>query len=388
MSTMKKKLFAAIAGAVLAPAAWAQSSVTLYGVLTTSIQYVNHAQNTSNGVLAPGSGSAVFMNSSGIAQSRFGLRGVEDLGGGLKSLFVLENQFNADDGKMGNGGLLFGRQAFVGVQNPWGKITFGRQYTSAFLTMGSFTPVAYAGEFEPLVGIAGPNFRENNMVQYQGTFGPVTAMAHWSFGERSGTFAVGSAYGGGLQYNSGPLGLAAAYDEVKSLNTAQAAGTSGSNDYGRDMRAMLGASYRLGQVKMVAGYRWGNSVGPATGTPTLLPHRDDMYWVGMNWDATAALRLTLAYYYDDIKAARINGVSTNPKNPQQYLALADYSLSKRTDVFFAVNYAHNASLNWDNIAYLPNGQSVGYLPSTSQVYYKTPDASGQLGISLGMRHIF
>ena len=385
---MKKTLFAALAGALLGPAAWAQSSVTLYGVVTTSIQYVNHVQNTNNGVLAPGSGSAVFMNSSGIAQSRFGLRGIEDLGGGLKSLFVLENQFNADDGKLGNGGLLFGRQAFVGLQNQWGKVTFGRQYTSAFLTLGSFTPVAYAPEFEPVVGIAGPNFRENNMVQYQGTFGPVTAMAHWSFGERTGTFATGSAYGVGLSYANGPFGVAAAYDEVKTLNTAQAAGTSGSNDYGRDMRAMLGASYRLGQVKMVAGYRWGNSVAPATGTPTLMPHRDDMYWVGVNWDATAALRLTLAYYYDDIKSARINGVTTNPKNPQQYLALADYSLSKRTDVFFAVNYARNASLNWDNISYLPNGQSVGYLPSTSQVYYKTPDASGQLGVSLGIRHIF
>ncbi|RZT39069.1 porin [Cupriavidus agavae] len=385
---MKKTLFAAIAGALLVPAAWAQSSVTLYGVVTTSIQYVNNVQNTSNGVLAPGSGSATLMTSAGIAQSRFGLRGVEDLGGGLKAIFTLENQFNTDDGKMGNGGLLFGRQAFVGVQHRYGRLTFGRQYTSAFLTMGSFTPVAYAPEFEPVVGIAGPNFRENNMVQYQGTFGPVTTMAHWSFGERTGTFAAGSAYGVGVAYNSGPLGLAAAYDEVKTLNTAQAAGTSGSNDYGRDMRAMAGASYRVGPVKLVAGYRWGNSVAPATGTPTLLPHRDDMYWLGVNWDATAALRLSLAWYYDDIKAARIAGVTTNPKNPQQFLALADYNLSKRTDVFFAVNYARNASLNWDNIAYLPNGQSVGYLPATSQVYYKTPDAKGQLGISLGMRHIF
>ena len=104
--------------------------------------------------------------------------------------------------------------------------------------MGSFTPVAYAPEFEPVVGIAGPNFRENNVVQYQGTFGPLTAMAHWSFGERAGTFATGSAYGVGLSYANGPFGVAAAYDEVKTLNTAQAAGTSGSNDYGRDMRAM------------------------------------------------------------------------------------------------------------------------------------------------------
>lgn len=118
---MKKTLFAAIAGGLLAQGAQAQSSVTLYGVVTTSIQYVNHVQNTNNGVLAPGSGSDVFMNSSGIAQSRFGLRGIEDLGGGLQSLFVLENQFNTDNGQMGNGGLLFGRQAYLGLQNQWGS---------------------------------------------------------------------------------------------------------------------------------------------------------------------------------------------------------------------------------------------------------------------------
>jgi hypothetical protein len=82
---MKKTLFAAIAGGLLAQGAQAQSSVTLYGVVTTSIQYVNHVQNTNNGVLAPGSGSDVFMNSSGIAQSRFGLRGIEDLGGGSRA---------------------------------------------------------------------------------------------------------------------------------------------------------------------------------------------------------------------------------------------------------------------------------------------------------------
>lgn len=384
---MKKTMVATLVTTTMAPLAYAQSSVTLYGVVTTSLQYVNRMQNTSAGVLAPGSGSTLQMNSSGIAQSRFGLRGVEDLGGGLKSLFVLENQFNTDNGQLG-GGLLFGRQAFVGLQNAYGRLTFGRQYTSNFLTMGSFTPVAYAPEFESVVGISGPNFRENNMAQYQGVFGPITATGHWSFGERTGTFAAGSAYGVGVSYLNDVFGFALGYDEVKTVNTAQAAGNSTSNDYGRDMRATVAGSYMLGPVKLVVGYRWGNSVAPSTGTPSLLPHRDNMYWAGVNWYATAALKLTLAYYYDDIKDATVGGVHVNPKNPQQYLALADYNHSKRTDVFLGVMYARNASLNWDNITYLPNGQSVGYSPATSQVYYKTPTSSGQLGVSMGMRHVF
>ncbi|WP_420995277.1 porin [Cupriavidus sp. 30B13] len=384
---MKKTLFGAACAGLLMQGAHAQSSLTLYGVVTASMQYVNHAQNVSGGVLAPGSGSQVLMTSAGIAQSRFGLRGVEDLGGGLQSLFVLENQFNTDNGQLG-GGLLFGRQAYVGLKNSLGRVSFGRQYTSSFLTMANFMPAAYAPEFEPVVGFAGANFRENNMVQYQGQFGPAGLNAHWSFGERAGSATAGSAYGIGVAYSAGAFGLGMAYDEVKTLNQAEAAGTSAGNEYGRDMRAAIGASYQIGAVKLMGGYRWGNSVAPATGAFTLLPHRDDMYWLGLNWDATAALRLTLAYYYDDIKHATVSGTSVNPANPQQYLAIADYNISKRTDFFCAVMYARNASLNWDNIAYLPNGQSVGYLPATAQTYYKTPGSNGQLGVSLGIRTIF
>ncbi|AOY98854.1 hypothetical protein BKK81_05895 [Cupriavidus sp. USMAHM13] len=385
---MKKLLLAAAASALMAQGAHAQTSVTLYGVVTAAVQYVNHAQNTVGGVLAPGSGSAVLMNSSGIANSRWGLRGTEDLGGGLQGVFVLENQFATENGQLA-GGLMFGRQAYVGLNSrAYGKVTFGRQYTSSFFALANFMPTAYAPEFEPVVGFAGPNFRESNMAQYTGTFGPVTLYTHWSFGERAGSVTAGSAYGAGATYFSNGFGIGVGYDEVKTLNTAEATGASGGSDYGRDMRAAIGLSYMLGPVKLMGGYRWGNSVAPASGTPTLLPHRDDMYWAGVNWQALPALQLTLAWYYDNIKRANIGGTVVNPPNPQQYLALADYNLSKRTDLFAAVIYAHNASLNWDNIGYLPSGQSVGYLPATAQTYYKTPGSSGQLGISLGIRTIF
>ncbi len=69
---------------------------------------------------------------SGFAQgSRWGLKGTEDLGGGLKALFQLENGFNASNGKAAQGGLMFGRQAYVGLSdNQWGSVTLGRQYDS------------------------------------------------------------------------------------------------------------------------------------------------------------------------------------------------------------------------------------------------------------------
>ncbi|HBO79712.1 MAG TPA: porin, partial [Cupriavidus sp.] len=70
-----------------------------------------------------------------------------------------------------------------------------------------------------------------------------------------GTFSAGSAYGVGVSYLNDVFGVALGYDEVKTLNTAQVAGNSTSNDYGRDMRATVAASYMLGPVKLVAGYR-------------------------------------------------------------------------------------------------------------------------------------
>jgi predicted porin len=69
-------------------------------------------------------GSKPFALQSGNQSgSRWGLRGIEDLGGGLKGIFTLESGFNVDDGKMGQSGRLFGRAAYVGLQNQWGRLT-------------------------------------------------------------------------------------------------------------------------------------------------------------------------------------------------------------------------------------------------------------------------
>lgn len=104
---MKKSLLALAAMSAFATAANAQSSVTLYGVVDLPIEYTNHlapglgAPNAS-GVpqAAPGGGSRVGLSGGGgLSGSRWGLRGTEDLGGGLKALFVLESGFGLDDGK-------------------------------------------------------------------------------------------------------------------------------------------------------------------------------------------------------------------------------------------------------------------------------------------------
>lgn len=393
---MKKSLLALAVLGMFAGVAQAQSSVTLYGVVDANVEYVNHEQSvTAAGVAIPGSsGSRVAMQAGGLSSNRWGLRGVEDIGGGLKGLFVLESGFSMDDGKLQQGGRLFGRQAFVGLQGNWGKVTLGRQYTTIFDMMANFSPSGYATQWEPVVGLLGPNFREDNVIKYTGAFGPLTVEGHWSFGERAGSTTANSAYGVGANYFAGPFGIGVAYDEVKVLTAAEALGLSGGNEYARDKRAAVAASYTVGPVKVMGGYRYGNTEAPSSGAAAALtPHRDDLYWIGANYQATTALSLTLSYYYDNIKEATIGGVTTNPRNPQQWNFIADYALSKRTDVYFTAAYARNASLNWDSIGYVTNPAtgaqtSVGYLPAASQTYFITPDSSNQLGAAIGIRHKF
>lgn len=140
---MKKSL---IALAVLASsgAAMAQSSVTLYGIadafvgsqkLTTAITQNPGAPVT----YSIASGRNTVVNSGGLNGSRWGLRGSEDLGGGLKAVFVLESGFNISTGASEQGGLLFGRQAFVGLNSDsFGAVSLGRHYGAYDVVKGSF----------------------------------------------------------------------------------------------------------------------------------------------------------------------------------------------------------------------------------------------------------
>uniref|UniRef100_UPI0011842E36 porin n=1 Tax=Paraburkholderia sp. BCC1884 TaxID=2562668 RepID=UPI0011842E36 len=99
--------------------AHAQSSVTLYGVLDAGITYQSNV-----------AGKSRWSEGTGIDQSLFGLRGSEDLGGGLKAIFTLESGFNLGNGRFSNDGGMFNRQAFVGLSSQYGTVTLGRQYDS------------------------------------------------------------------------------------------------------------------------------------------------------------------------------------------------------------------------------------------------------------------
>src|SRR5690606_10200795 len=116
--TMKKSLLALAVLGTFSGAALAQSSVTIYGVADAGIAY------TDNGNPA---GEQWSVESGQQSGSRLGFKGTEDLGGGLSAIFTLESGFNLDNGTSAQGGRLFGRQAWVGLNGGFGTVKLGRQ---------------------------------------------------------------------------------------------------------------------------------------------------------------------------------------------------------------------------------------------------------------------
>ncbi|UIF91518.1 porin [Cupriavidus sp. UYPR2.512] len=387
---MNVKNLAMAAWLACSGSAFAQSSVTLYGVLDVNLEYVNHlgvVPAASNQFNRGPSNDVYRMSSGGFSGSRWGIRGTEDLGSGLKAIFVLENGFNVDTGTLQQGGRMFGRQAFVGVQKAGiGQLSLGRQYASMFEALANFAPAAYATQYEPTVLLTGPNFREDNTVKYTGQFGPVTALAHYSFGvglalpqtvgiatpvggngEIPGRARRDSAYGAAVAYQGGPVGLTVGYDQ---WNPTIGTGS------GTAKKAVVGASYTYGPAKLMGGYRWGQNKNAAD----VLIQRDDFYWIGANYQVTPAVGLTLEYNYDNVKS--LFG-DTHVANPWQIAFIANYAFSKRTDLYLSTAYAKNAGLMMESLATVfANSLSLG------NSYTLANGQSNMFGVALGIRHKF
>jgi predicted porin len=152
-----------------AAGAHAQSSVTLYGIVDAGVEYVNHASKD---------GGATRLVSGGKNTSRWGLRGVEDLGGGLKAVFQLESGINIANGQFDDGpGAIFDRRATIGLKNRFGQITLGRNFTTTYDYMLPFDPMGYAPNYSWATSSTATGGRKDglfsrsaNAVRYDGTF--------------------------------------------------------------------------------------------------------------------------------------------------------------------------------------------------------------------------
>ncbi|GAA4416103.1 porin [Advenella faeciporci] len=226
---MKKTLLATALLAGFSGAAYANSSVTLYGLVDAGIGYQkNKVTQGDNRIENRDFGMAKF---NGVRNgNRWGLRGSEDLGNGTKAIFLLENGFDVSNGNALQGGRLFGRQAYFGLSSEsWGSLTLGRQYSIAVETIGTKGPfnVGYqqAGQLFGAFG-ASTFARMDNAIKYSS---PVFSGFKFGLGYSGDTNKKEMDWNGietetkqasnwitaGGSYNNGPLAIGVSYDRFR-----------------------------------------------------------------------------------------------------------------------------------------------------------------------------
>jgi predicted porin len=380
MGTFAKLTVAAAVASLGAQAAMAQSSVTMYGILDTGVEFLTHAN-------ANGDSLVRVPKITGTIPSRWGIRGREDLGGGYAAIFTLEDGFNVGNGAVNQGGRLFGRQAFVGIDSPYGQFTFGRQYTMTN-PVGSdaniMGPAMYAvASTDSYL----PNARTDNTIAYKGKFEGLTFGATYSFARDSGSSAgsgnspgEGTCVGGAgagigctawsamLKYDKhSAYGVAASYELqhggtgalANLYNGLPAIDLSHASD--EDIRINANGYVFVGPVKLGAGWL-GRRVLTQAQRVTV-----DTYYLAAQYWITPALELegTVFRVINNQMDTRATALA----------ALAAYHLSKRTEVYVQTGYLTNSKHGQYTISSGGGGSTPGA-------------GMGQLGLMLGVRQNF
>ena len=296
---MKKSLIAlAVLGSV-AGFAQAQSSVTLYGIADVWVGSEKAGLNAA---------SVTKVGSGGFNGSRFGLTGSEDLGGGLKAVFKLEQGFNIDTGTQSIGGTAFGRQAFVGLSGGFGTVTFGNVWSAMDDVIGAANG-AFDSAFSPLYSMSGSVHntyvdRPRNAMKYAAAFGGFSAAAVVGLDENAAVSE--NVVDFNLGYGAGPLGVSFAHQI--------------SNNVTDTKRTLLNGSYDLGAAKLLA------TVGQVK---TGVNKSTDLQF-GVDVPLSTALTLS-----GSIARTKDNAALGDGKRTGAGLA-AKYALSKRTFTYAGI----------------------------------------------------
>ncbi|WP_158935572.1 porin [Burkholderia sp. S171] len=366
--------------------AHAQSNVTLYGIIDEAFQYTTNQAG----------GHAYQLASGTLSASRFGFRGREDLGSGYAAIFQLENGFNANTGKLGQNGRLFGRQSWVGISTPYGAVTLGRQYDFETTFVGPFES-GYAWSGGPGTQPGDNNnmnasFRLNNAVKFvSNPYHGLTVGAVYSFGGTLGSVTNNSTYGAGITYTIGGFAAAASYSHIDHPNTSVYDGTNTTTgvtvsglSYSGFVSAKslqisaLGASYTFGNSTIGGTFsnvdfgKLGSGSGPNpegySGTGVLNTGE-----INYLYHFTPAFSAGTAFIY-----TRVNSTGGAPGAIYRQINIGTtYSLSKRTDVYVWA-YGQNAS----------GTNSVGG-PAVAQLAFTSASSTNkQLAVVGGIRHRF
>jgi len=373
---MKKATLAVAVLAASTSAAWAQSTVTLYGIVDAGLRYTSNANpGVSSKTMTPG----------GMSQSRLGVNVTEDMGGGLKALVNMEHRLASDTGNVAAGD--FWRQVWVGLQSSeYGQIRMGRQYNILFdvytSTFASFRYSPYIEAYKPEIGMA-MAARQDNMVKYLAQVGNLYGEIQVSAGEgQSGAAAAlpNKTIGGLLRYNDGKFGAGGAYLQAteqtgKKIKATVLGGSYtdgplylhlswGENKFenpftllNQSSAAAFAASAAAGGPANIALTTRGSYTSGILGANIFNTDSADikkrtMIMFGATYQLTPQLNiganawLTEQTHYGTVQnlaAPFANALgfvtNANTKSKADFFAIvADYAFSKRTDAYFEMDY--------------------------------------------------
>lgn len=391
---MKKILLATLVGMAWANSSFAQSSVTVYGLLDVSLGVSERGAGT----IAPGSRAAGVRASTRLTEiqsnvgpgSRLGFRGSEDLGGGLKANFVLESGLSVDTGALTQGGLTFGRQVYVGLSNADGWwISAGRQYSPLHGAYAQTTPMggsywgnvmgnsAYGPQNAMGATAGGGSYqtpgRMDNSLLVRKRWGDITGSLMFATGNENSR-GTGRMINPAISYASGPLVLHATYARWR----ANAESIKADAKPAHLSMMVLGGSYDFGPVRLYAGhYGFRNPQDRATQSPAAQnsPFAYQWHKTTTNWLA-ARVPLGKSTVTVELSRNKFHNRDMDDGNSTVVGLLYEYALSKRTTLYASAGQT-------DNNAFANN-----YLSGTSFILQPNGYGATHRGVSLGMVHRF
>jgi predicted porin len=374
---MKLKWVTAAVLAAIGNSAYAQSSVTLYGVVDSGLLY----QSTSAASFSPTAknlGDVYRYKDGGVYSSLWGMKGAEDIGGGYYVNFKLQGTFDSGTGKFGlsdTPGVVaqFNQVASVGVSGPFGTFNAGRQivpmayamaetdvrsgqYFGSILTawIGMNTAAGWPGTSTN--GPIGALYDSNALIYQSPSFGGVSAALEYAPGGVAGSFQGGTRESAVLKYSNYGLKLSAVYYNGHDTNPGPTTVPTG---FDNNRFWYLGALYTIKGFSVSASYS--NGKNPAHSNLVDL----DMYSVGLGYRFTPAFQVTSGLYY-------LHDQNHSTNKSTEAAVGAEYSLSKATLVYAQVGYVNNRG------------------DMTTAITYGAPVAPGMAttAVNIGLRHNF
>lgn len=354
---MKKTLAAvavlgAFAGSALA------ADVQLYGVVDTGLRYTHF-----DGDAAAAGYDAVDkfeMKSGQQSGSRFGFKGTEDLGNGLTVGFILENQFNSDDGSLSDSGHFFRREASLFLEGGFGKIAMGRigsinNGVSSWAQFGMLSAFGTSWDYSAQMGTwaVGAGIWDNMIAYQTPTFAGFTVYAQYGMGSNNDENESSSDryYALGAKYANGPLNLYLAVDSIN-YQTADLTGVN-ADDIDDSLTVTFGGNYDFEVVKLFAGAQYYDEakISTAFGLLDSADYNATTYagkFKGWSLGVSASIpaaggQVLVGAGYMDAEAADSQKAAKDDELTRWVVSAGyDYPLSKRTNVYGILTYAQDS----------------------------------------------